>query len=114
MGSADWNARCKLQTTGETIWSVTSRRCNIATRKYETCKMSATNTNNNDNVVSGNLNANQVLSQCETIYALECPKICRKSERLTCAELSAELEQLTLKNIAKTAKQGVRQRWEGC
>ena len=95
----------QITDTGETIWSVTSRRCNIATRKYETCKMSATNTNNNDNVVSGNLNANQVLSQCETIYALECPKICRKSERLTCAELSAELEQLTLKNIAKTAKQ---------
>jgi predicted outer membrane repeat protein len=98
----------QITDTGETVWSVTSRRCNIATRKYETCKSSATNMNdiNNKNIAAtDNLNANKILSQCEENYELECPKICRKSERLTCAELSNQLELLTSKNRAKAAKE---------
>ena len=76
---------------GERLVSITSRRCEMAKTLHERCVAQA---HGAPGGVPVGVLMEQAVATCTGVYDTMCPKICRKSERLTCQELSHQLARL--------------------
>jgi galactokinase len=83
---------------GERLVSISSRRCETAKTIYERCVLRS-----HDSGKVGRM-LDESIRSCDRKYDIACPKICRKSERLTCADLSDQLSLLSTR--AKKTKLG--------
>ena len=78
---------------GERLVSIYSRRCEIARGMHDRCVVLQHE--------SGEVGAvlEQAVTKCESKYNRACPKICRRSERLTCTELTEQLTTMKINYI---------------
>ena len=87
---------------GERLVSITSRRCEMAKTLHERCVVQAHGAPGQPGVPVGVL-MEQAVAKCTRVYDTMCPKICRKSERLTCQELSHQLAGLATASASASA-----------